>query len=249
MSKPILGEPVLKLPSVDSTNNYASVLLAKGEAKEGTVILADYQTHGKGHAGNVWFSETGKNLLCSIILQPKFLLAERQFFLSMCVSNALHQLVSGYAGSVRIKWPNDMLIDRKKVAGILIENTIIGRWLNTTVIGIGLNVNQESFPAHLANPVSIREITGNHHDIAEIFSGLLQALTLHVEKLYSEQYADIKTHYLNNLFGLNTWEVYTDASGTFEGRITDVADSGELMVVKRNGEVKFYGFKEIAYKT
>jgi len=247
MKKPILGKPILKLTSVDSTNNYATALLSNDTTGEGTVILADVQTQGRGHGGNKWFSDAGKNLLCSIILKPDFLVAERQFFLSMCVSNAIHDLILPIARPVFIKWPNDILLIGKKVAGILIENTIIGNHMNTSVIGIGLNVNQEYFPCDLHDPISLSIATGKKYDLNNILSGLIKSLSFHIEKLYLEQYAEIKTIYLNNLWSLNEWAFYTDTSGIFEGRIADVADSGELMMIHRNGIMKQYGFKEIAF--
>jgi BirA family biotin operon repressor/biotin-[acetyl-CoA-carboxylase] ligase len=247
MRKIILGEPLLHLESVDSTNTYATALLRQGTATEGTVILADFQTQGRGQGGNRWFSDAGNNLLCSIILKPDFLMAGRQFYLSMCVSNAILDLVLPITQPVRIKWPNDILVNERKVAGILIENTIIGKNLGTSLIGIGLNVNQKVFPPDLPNPTSLCMATGKEYDLADSLSLLLKLFTTHINMLYCERYAEIKTIYLNNLWGLNDWALYTDASGIFEGRIADVADSGELMVVLRSGVMKQYGFKEITF--
>ena len=247
MRKITLGEPLLHLESVDSTNTYATALLRKGTATEGTVILADHQTQGRGQGGSRWFSDVGNSLLCSIILKPDFLMAGRQFYLSMCVSNAIIELILPFTQPVRIKWPNDILANGRKVAGILIENTILGKNLNTSLIGIGLNVNQKVFPSDLPNPISLSMATGKEYGLADSLSALLKSLTTHINKLYSERYADIKTIYLNNLWGLNDWVVYADSSGTFEGRIADVSDSGELMVVHRSGAIKQYGFKEITF--
>ena len=124
-----IGKPLIHLPLVDSTNNYASALLKNQEVAEGTAILADCQTMGKGYAGNTWLSEANCNLLFTIILRPEFLLAERQFYLSMCISNGILENLGTMIGSLSIKWPNDILLNNRKVAGDLIENTVQGRHL------------------------------------------------------------------------------------------------------------------------
>lgn len=242
-----LGEPLIQLQSVDSTNTYATQLIRKSEATEGTAILTVYQSMGKGHGGSRWISEAGRNLLFSVILRPEFILAERHFFLSMCVSGAIQEFIMSVAGPVHIKWPNDILLQGKKVAGILIENTILQQNLHTSVIGIGLNVNQTEFPSDLPNPTSLALAAGREFDLTESLNLLLRSLEVHIERFYEERYAEIKTFYLNNLHRLNKWADYTDSTGAFRGRIVDIADSGNLIIVKENGKERQYGFKEIAF--
>jgi BirA family transcriptional regulator, biotin operon repressor / biotin---[acetyl-CoA-carboxylase] ligase len=247
MRKITIGYPLIKLETVDSTNAYATQMLRTGQVTEGTVILAVNQTQGKGQGGNRWISEPGSNLLLSLILRPDFILAERQFFLSMCVSNAIQGFLEPVTSPVRIKWPNDILVQGRKIAGILIENTILNQNLHTSVVGIGLNVNQQDFPDDLPDAVSLRRATGMEYNLSDTLDGLLASLTIHLTKLYEKSYAEIKTTYLNNLWGLNAWAWYSDASGAFEGRIVDVADSGELVVMNRKGTAKAFGFKEIKF--
>jgi BirA family biotin operon repressor/biotin-[acetyl-CoA-carboxylase] ligase len=242
-----LGEPLIHLTSVDSTNNYATLLLQQEKIMEGTVILADYQSQGKGQAGNQWISDKESNLLFSIVLKPVFLPAERQFYLSMCISNGLSEFVSSIAGSATIKWPNDILVEGKKIAGILIENTIMGNMLNTCITGIGINVNQHEFPAGLENATSLAMITGKSYLLHALLSDLLKFLSSSVNNLYNGRLAIIRTNYLNNLQGLNQWAGYADSNGSFEGRITDVADSGELIILDREGKLRQYAFKEILF--
>jgi BirA family biotin operon repressor/biotin-[acetyl-CoA-carboxylase] ligase len=248
MRKFTIGYPLIRLQSVDSTNVYAAQLLRNSKVTEGTVILAVHQTQGKGQGSNRWVSEAGCNLLFSLILLPDFMLAERQFYLSMCVSSAILDFINPIVQSVRIKWPNDILINGRKLAGILIENTILDRNLHTSIVGIGININQKEFPPDLPNPTSLSIATGKEYDLSDSLTALLKSLNTHIFKLYRERFAEIKTTYLNNLWGLNEWAVYKDSSGTFEGRIADVADSGELIVVLRSGATKQYGFKEIAFQ-
>lgn len=245
MKKVTVGKPLIRLRSVDSTNVYATRLLRENKADEGTVILADHQTMGKGQGGNLWISEAGSNLLLSLILMPDFLPAERQFYLSMCTSGAIVDFLLPYSNDVAIKWPNDILLDRKKIAGILIENTILHKNLHSSVVGIGLNINQNNFPPGVHNPTSLSLVTGRKFNLTESFKILLTSLSLHVDKLYDQRFGEIKTSYLNNLLGMNKWAMYSDSAGTFEGRIVDVTDTGELVVVKRTGPPRNYGFREI----
>jgi BirA family transcriptional regulator, biotin operon repressor / biotin---[acetyl-CoA-carboxylase] ligase len=242
-----IGEPLIRLQSVDSTNTYAAHLLSSDTATEGTVILADHQTQGRGQVGNRWESAVGSNLLCSIIIKPGFLWAEKQFYISMSVANALIDLISTLDMPSKIKWPNDILIQEKKVAGILIENSTKGKNIFTSIIGIGLNVNQELFPQDLPNPVSLKIAGSRDFDREVILTGLLKSLNTSFDKLYRQQYGELRHSYLNNLWRLNEWAGYNDFSGRFEGRIIDVADSGELMVVRRGGEMKTYAHKEIEF--
>ncbi len=247
MKKSIFGEPLLKLDSVDSTNNYAAALLAKGTAIDGTVILSAYQYSGKGQGSNTWISSAGENLLFSIILKPPLLPAEKQFFLSMSISWGIAGFVESLVSQVQIKWPNDILIHNKKVAGILIENTVSGMNLSSSVVGIGLNVNQEVFPGGVINATSLKLESEREFDLNHTLQGLTGWLNNCLNSLYEEQFGVIKVNYLNRLWMLNKWSVYSDASGKFEGRISDVTDSGELMVLLRNGKIKTYGFQEIAF--
>jgi BirA family transcriptional regulator, biotin operon repressor / biotin---[acetyl-CoA-carboxylase] ligase len=242
------GIPLIHLQTVDSTNVYASRLLQEGEVEEGTVILADHQVNGKGQGGSEWLSDNASNLLFSLVLKPSFLPADRQFYLSMCISNSLAEFLSVLTTGVSIKWPNDILVGRNKIAGILIENTVMGEYLNTCVIGIGLNINQAEFPAHIPNPVSLRQITGIVYDLPEIREKLFQSLATGLDLLYDNKLEIIRTAYLNKLSGLNKWAYCTDITGRFEGRIIDVADSGELMVMIRDGNVKKYGFREVSFE-
>jgi BirA family biotin operon repressor/biotin-[acetyl-CoA-carboxylase] ligase len=242
-----LGDPLIHLPSVDSTNNYAISLLKQPDTREGTVILADFQTGGRGQSGNQWVSDKASNLLFSVILKPRTVPAEKQFYLSMCISIGIAEFLSLLTGPVAIKWPNDMLVNNKKIAGMLIENTIMGEYLNSSVIGIGLNVNQRGFPSSLQQATSLSIQSGISYDLRSLLDSLLKCLSDSVTQLYNGRLAIIKTNYLNNLNGLNRWLNFSDDTGNFEGRITDVADTGELIIMRRDGTIRWYAFKEIRF--
>jgi BirA family transcriptional regulator, biotin operon repressor / biotin---[acetyl-CoA-carboxylase] ligase len=242
-----LGYPLIHLPSVDSTNKYAAGILHRENAAEGTVILADVQTHGKGQGENIWLSDNGLNLLCSIILKPDFLPAYKQFYLSMCVATGIYDCLTDLGIRAQVKWPNDILIKGKKVAGILIENTILSQNLNTSVIGIGLNVNQVTFPSGIPNPASLLSETGKSYDISKLLEKLLAFLEKGFNQLYAGDFIAIKSRYLNSLWLLNTRASFTDQKIVFEGRIVDVAESGELVILTSDGETRMYGFKEVEF--
>jgi BirA family biotin operon repressor/biotin-[acetyl-CoA-carboxylase] ligase len=242
------GDSVIKLASVDSTNNFAADLIRQGKGAEGTVILADYQTKGRGQGSNNWQSETGLNLLCSFIICPESIPAERQFYLSMCISNAVADMFHLYTDHVAIKWPNDILIRGKKAAGLLIENTVSGRNLRTSIIGTGININQQEFPDTLSGSTSLCLETGISYSLQFVFDALVNSMKQQIQILYHGRYAEIRKDYLNRMYLLNAWADYSDASGPFEGRIFDISESGQLMVMRREGGKREYGFKEIAFK-
>ncbi len=226
-----LGFPLIHLPSVDSTNKYAAAILSRENATEGTVILADVQTRGKGQGENIWLSDSGLNLLCSIILKPDFLPAFKQFYLSMCIATGISDYLNGLGIRSHVKWPNDILINGKKIAGILIENTILSQNLHTSVVGIGLNVNQVSFPPSIPNPASLKGETGKSFDVGQLLVKFFPFLKKVLNQLYAEDFVAIKSRYLNCLWLLNTRATFTDQKGAFEGRIVDIAESGELVIL------------------
>jgi len=240
-----LGFPLIHLSSVDSTNKYAAGILNRENATEGTVILADVQTRGKGQGDNTWLSDKGLNLLCSLILRPDFLPALKQFYLSMCIATGINDYLTDLGVRSQVKWPNDILIKGKKVAGILIENTILSQNLHTSIVGIGLNVNQVSFPPHIPDPASLAGETGKSYDVGKLLERMLPFLEKRLIQLYAEDFMAIKSQYLNCLWLLNTHAVFTDQKGAFEGRIVDIAESGELVILTSTGETRMYGFKEV----
>jgi BirA family biotin operon repressor/biotin-[acetyl-CoA-carboxylase] ligase len=165
----------------------------------------------------------------------------------MAIANAIRDFVSSHISGSTIKWPNDIYIEGKKVSGVLIENTVMSQNLHTSVVGIGLNVNQRKFSSDLPNPTSMSIAAGREFDLDETLITLLKFLQVSTGKFYNEDYGEIKNSYLNNLWLINKWATYTDAFGKFDGRIADVAESGELVVVKKDGSTAQYSLKEIVF--
>ena len=161
-----IGHSFIELESVDSTNNYAMGLATAGRAPHGTLVFAHDQWAGKGQRGRSWNSTPGANIILSAVLEPVAFSPSAAFGLSVCVALACRDFFSAYAGSdvTTIKWPNDLYWNDRKAGGILIENQIQGdRWLYA-IAGIGININQTSFPLAARNPVSLRQITGRSFD-------------------------------------------------------------------------------------
>lgn len=242
-----LGQPLIHLKTVDSTNKYAMHRVQNKNAEHGTVILADYQTEGKGQGRNKWTSEKDANLLFSIIVKLDFLSATKQFYLSMAVANGLSVFLRRHIQNVLIKWPNDIFIVNKKVSGILIENTIMGNYLNYSVIGVGINVNQKDFPEELPDATSLYLATGSLYNRNELLSGILETLADQMELLVQQDFLKIRTTYLNHLYLHYEWHEFHDDSGIFKGKIVDVEESGALVIMTETGNSRKFGFREVRF--
>lgn len=194
------GKVFIHLSSVDSTNNYASHLLSK-DVEEGTVIIADYQTQGRGQYDRTWSSNHGENLLCSVIYKPTFLLAEQVHQLHWVVSVAIYQWLSSLNfDHLSIKPPNDIYFQEKKLGGILIQNSIYKNHVQNSIIGIGVNVNQTEFGADLYNPVSMKQISGREWSINKCLNGLCFFMEEWYLKLKHGKGNEIKQVYDSLLF-------------------------------------------------
>ncbi len=234
------------LPECVSTNNYALQLIAEN-ATEGTAILTDFQTGGRGQQGSKWESEKGKNLLMSIILRPTWLQASQSFALNMLVANAIVEVMeNSYALPALVKWPNDIFLGSKKLGGVLIENSIQGEHVRTSIIGLGLNVNQTHF-LQAPNAVSLKQVLGVDFEINTLATEIIKHILYRYSQIQvTTNYADEETRYLNNLFGLNENRQFTAAGKPFEGIIKGVDEWGRLQIATDNGLLTF-GNKEVGY--
>jgi BirA family transcriptional regulator, biotin operon repressor / biotin---[acetyl-CoA-carboxylase] ligase len=241
-----LGKDVLFLPECHSTNDEALDRIRAGMAKEGSLVITDYQSRGKGQRGNSWETQAGKNLTFSLVLQPKFLDISEQFYLNMIVSNSIMKLLKDYLPDLKIKWPNDLVVEGKgKIGGILIENTVGSTGWEFAVVGIGLNINQNQFGVGTAT--SLAKLTGNEFDLREIFRMLIATIEQSYIQLKKGKRAEIKREYLNHLYLLEKWEVFTQGDKNLEGKITGVSEDGKLLFQLKNGQEKTFGLKEISF--
>lgn len=238
---------IIVLQEVDSTNNYANQLILTDSAEHGAVVLAHYQKKGKGQAGNYWESEANKNLLASVILFPEFIPADKQFYLSKITSLAIAGVLEEYTGSISIKWPNDIYFKNKKIAGILIENSVKGDFLNSSILGMGINVNQEKFTSGAPNPVSLKQITGKETDTQQLARQLINKIHQWYGILSAGELFAIDEMYRRKLFRNNKWALYKKNNEQFEARITGIGDLGQLFLEDRRGNTSAYFFKEVEF--
>lgn len=247
-----------------STNTLLKELLAKGEWPEGERFLyTGFQTAGRGQAGNGWESEEGKNLLCSILLPPR----KDLFYLNVLVSVAVHKVIrsliferSGLLSlseAVLIKWPNDIYYGDKKIAGILIENAILGNEVKYSIAGIGLNVNQTTFLSSAPNPVSLKLISGKETDI----DALMQALMAQIEALEAMDEAQVWAYYREHLYRREGFWPFVErevstaptmnadrkTEGVFLAKIENVRTNGEIELRDQAGNLRTYHFKQVRY--
>jgi len=245
MSTLFIGQKKIVLPTVDSTNNFAANLIKETNVVEGTVILSEKQTNGRGQSGNSWHSAYGDNVTCSYILCPKFLKVDHQFYISIITSLAISSTLKSYGISPKIKWPNDILIGSRKVAGILIENTISGQTLNHSIVGIGLNVNQTSFELGLS-ATSMANVTGQIQVKEQVLSRLSENLEKYYLQLRTGGEEALKEEYLSALIGYREQLKYRDVSSgeTFVGTIVDIGNTGPVKLNTGSG-IRSYYFKEV----
>jgi BirA family transcriptional regulator, biotin operon repressor / biotin---[acetyl-CoA-carboxylase] ligase len=201
-----IGKNAVFLPETESTNSYAINLLKNVNLPDGTVVHTGNQTSGKGQRGGVWKSEPAANLTASIILKPSFLSLQNHFYLyqiaALACYDTIAELVNTSQFDIKIKWPNDILVDNCKIAGVLIENNLVSNVINWSVIGIGLNINQQNF-YKLPKATSVKQII----NIETRLDKVLNRLCVNFEKYYlllkNRKYEQLKSDYLTKLFGLN----------------------------------------------
>lgn len=195
----IIGSSIMRHDSLPSTNTLANRMVKEGDPPEGTVIVAGYQTAGKGQGSKIWESERDKNLLMSVILYPDKIAPENQILITMFVSLAICDFMDTVFQGVRIKKPNDIYFGKDKMAGILIENEIIDGMIKSCVIGIGLNVNQTVFGPEIPNAVSLKLVTGTEHNIESCLQRLLSALDSRYFDLLYGDHGALEREYFERL--------------------------------------------------
>ncbi len=236
-----LGLPFIELQSVDSTNNYArqqihanSLPLRQGLVQHGMAFFAHEQMAGKGQRGKKWQSLKGANIALSIVIKPQPLLLTQQFQLSACVAVALQEFFMKYAGdATKIKWPNDLYWQDRKAGGILIENVVasgeLGNW-QWAIIGIGININQTSFPTDLPNPVSLKQITGKNFEPVALAKELCLITDKYFKELTATGFEKIYTNYIHHLYKKDEPVKLKKENRVFEGVVKTVLPTGRLVV-------------------
>ena len=229
-------------------------------------IRTDFQTAGRGQAGNSWESEKGKNLLFSTLLRYPEMEAADQWRLSMLVAVAVREAIASILSPlasrlspITIKWPNDIYYNDQKLVGILIENTLSGRQIAYTIAGVGINVNQTQWLSNAPNPVSMKQITGEEYDVENLLNAFLEA----IQRWETASTEQLREEYIRHLYRRTGWHSYMErevsvaptniqlsaqaADGVFLAQWVDITPQGEWVLRLKSGEEKRYHFKQVRF--
>ena len=243
-----VGQNLVTLTEVDSTNNFLKQALANSTPlTDGTVIMAESQYAGRGQQQNKWHSQPGKNLTFSILLKPTFLPVTQQFNLNLAISVGIINALTRVLGTgVKIKWPNDVYFNDKKLGGVLIENMIQGQFIKNSIIGIGLNVNQTEFAEWVPNPTSVKQILQKDYDLKILLSDICACIEAAYLQLKAGNIAPLKALFMQNLYWRDELRPFKTTEGIFDGIIKNVTSTGQLAVSIGN-DMRLYSFKEIEF--
>jgi BirA family biotin operon repressor/biotin-[acetyl-CoA-carboxylase] ligase len=243
-----VGQNLITIKQVASTNDFLKNSLSNSKPlPEGTVIMAESQTAGRGQQQNRWHSQAGKNLTFSLLLNPVFLPVSQQFDLTRAVSLGIIDALEPILGSqLKIKWPNDIYYDDKKLGGILIENLLQGNQIKNSVIGIGLNINQESFPLDVANAVSLKQILHKDYELKSLLSEICKNIEAACLNIKAGRFEFVRKAYMERLYRLNEDTMFRANGLAFKGRIKGVRETGLLVVSNGPDEID-YNLKEIEF--
>ncbi|MEI6866220.1 biotin--[acetyl-CoA-carboxylase] ligase [Flavicella sp.] len=237
---------IIKLDAIGSTNSFLKDLVSNSVVENYTVVTAEYQTNGRGQMGTTWESEPGKNLMFSVfveLLDWKLVDAVNlNYIVTLVVFTALKNLG---LPRMSIKWPNDILSDNKKICGILLENSVNSEFLKSTIIGIGVNVNQEFFSEDLSLANSIKRILGVDQDRMGILQNIVSNLKEEVELCSKDSFIDIKERYLKSLYKYFMPSMFESAEGVFMGKIVGINSIGNLEIEMEDESVRHFGLKEV----
>lgn len=244
----LIGRSELFLSEVPSTNQFLHEYLSKSKPDEGLVVYTDFQSSGRGQIGRSWESNKGENILMSLYLTPRFLSVAQSFYLNIIISLAISSMIKDINEDARveIKWPNDVYVNKRKASGILIKNTLQGNHIEESIIGIGLNVNQDHFTTE--NAISLTNVTDEKHDLRSVRHNLYQYIEQYYFILKSKNFDNLKSSYEDQLYRKDQISNYRLPQGekVFTGQILGIDDSGLLILNTHQGIKKFHN-NEIIY--
>lgn len=244
----MMEQNIFYIEETTSTNQLLWQKANEQSLPEGFVIQTDFQSNGRGQGANTWESEKKKNLLCSLLLFPQKIDINQQFLLSEIVALAVKNVLQKELNkTIKIKWPNDIYVDNKKIAGILIENKIMGKQFATSIIGIGLNINQTHFFSNAPNPISMKILTQKDFDIKKIMLSIREEI-MNYYKTFELNTENLQKNYFDSLYRNNNFYPYKTPQGnSFMAKIQQVLPSGQLVLIDSNGKKRTYSFKEVEF--
>lgn len=227
----------LKLDKTESTNLFMQKLIADTQPEQFTVVFTDHQTSGRGQGNNTWISEPGLNLTFSMYYNAGLLNPDKLFLINKCVALSVTEFlnIETHTPQFKIKWPNDIIFKGGKIAGILIENMILGEEIHS-ILGIGLNINQESFPEMENRAVSLKNITSKHYNIQTCLIKLSGMIREKITLIENQKFVQIENEYNDLLLFRNEEREYLVNNIHTIARIISVDKSGRLILQTSSGE-------------
>ena len=241
---------IFHFDEINSTNVWLYDKISEKNDISDVVVVASHQSAGRGMDKNKWESEAGKNLLFSIALNVNFLEAENQFQISQAVSVAIVETLAQFIDNQQlfIKWPNDIYFGDKKLAGMLIQNTVEGRMMGTSIIGIGLNVNQIEFSKDIPNPISLKMISGEDFDLENLLNLLINNIKSSVESLrFPVNQIEIHEKYISKSYRFGVWSEYFYQNQVKSMIINGFDKYGRLLLRDKEGAGIVCDVKELQF--
>lgn len=221
-------------------------MLSSSYVEHLSVIWAIHQTAGRGQQDNKWFSESGKNLTFSVLLRFDSFKLSKQFNLNKLIGIAVKEALKKYFPYIQIKWPNDIMADNSKIAGILIENSVKGENIKHSIVGIGININQTEFDEKIGNVGSLKTLTGKEFDVQDVLLKVLKSIEDKLQLLKSISTEEIHQLYMDELYEKDNWNWFRlPDNQTFEAKIVNVSPEGKLVLQNRNNDLQYFGVQEI----
>jgi BirA family biotin operon repressor/biotin-[acetyl-CoA-carboxylase] ligase len=237
----------IELDTVGSTNGFAKNLLNSKKIDSNTVVFTYSQTQGKGCGTNSWHSEDNKNILFSLIYFFDNIEADQHFLISVAVSLGICDYIKNKGINCEIKWPNDIFVNNKKLCGILIENSIQGNFIQNSIIGVGININQTCFPNFLNNAISVSNVTNKQYNLEEEITEVSNIIFNRLNNIKNTHFGELKSEYLSKLYRFNIFENYKLNFEIMTLKIIDVELDGHIVVEDKSGYTHKYYFKELEF--
>ena len=241
-----VGKKYYSFQELPSTNTWLMESLVAHKLPEGTLVLADHQTEGKGQFGAIWSSEPSSSLTFSILLKPIFLPISNTYDISICIALAIHDCLNELRPGFKIKWPNDIYFENKKVAGILIENQIHKSSCEHSVVGIGLNVNQTEF-FKLPKATSLKQIIGVNFPVQNLLDRLCETIEARYLQLRANMYPSLLKSYLEHMYWFNEIHTFQTDALQFNASIIGVLRNGRLLLKFSDGSTRDFEIKELQF--
>lgn len=242
-----LGQNVIQLDFCESTNESLKIIINSTKTLEGTVLISPNQTKGKGQVGNSWYSEKSLNMTFSILLTPKFIPIGNSFYLSIITSLAIYDFLTLFIKSdIKIKWPNDIYVNKRKIAGVLIENNISNNNISQSIVGIGININQLDFKEIANKTTSLKLISEKDYDIAELYGLFFECFEKRYLQARKTDISILKMEYLANLLFYQENAFFEIEDKKIEANVVGVDNNGKL-ALSINNELKYFDLKEIKW--